>query len=44
MRINTTHPTLTTVHPSDLAEAFLGGSVEPLDFAWSYSSFEHDGL
>jgi len=44
MRINTTHPTLTTVHPSDLAEAFLVGSVEPLDFAWSYSSFEHDGL
>jgi hypothetical protein len=39
-----THPRLGAAHPREMAEAFLKGSLEPFDFAASYSSIEHSGL
>lgn len=44
MSIVSTHPNLLTVHPSQIAKMYLDRSLHPVDFAWSYSSFEHDGL
>jgi hypothetical protein len=44
MKIVTTHPRLTTITPSEAAAKFLGNTFEPVDFIFSYSSLEHDGL
>ena len=46
MKIDTDHPRLNGIHPHDIAKAYLTGNYSHLlyDFAWSYSSFEHDGL
>jgi hypothetical protein len=43
MTLTTDHPKLSTLHPSVAAKMFLDGTWEPMDFAFSYSSFEHDG-
>ena len=46
MKIDTDHPQLNGIHPHEIAKAYLSGNYSYLlyDFAWSYSSFEHDGL
>jgi len=44
MIINSTHPKLKTFHPSEIAKMYLDNLIQPVDFVWSYSSFEHDGL
>jgi hypothetical protein len=44
MKISTTHPRLSTIHPFDLSFMYQNGSFSHADFAWSYSSIEHDGL
>ena len=46
MRIDTNHPRLNGIHPHDIAKSYLTGNYTHLlcDFAWSFSSFEHDGL
>lgn len=44
MSIVSTHPNLITLHPSQIAKKYLNRALHPADFAWSYSSFEHDGL
>lgn len=44
MKIQTNHPKLVTIHPYDLATKYLDEKADKYDFAWSYSSFEHDGL
>ena len=44
MKISTTHPRLSTIHPFDLSIMYQNGSFSRADFAWSYSSIEHDGL
>lgn len=42
--IETTHPQLTTYTPQEFTVKFLQGKIPPFDFAFSYSSLEHDGL
>lgn len=37
-------PRLTTLHPTKVAQNFNNGTQERFDYAFSYSSFEHDGL
>ena len=32
------------LHPTELAKKVLEGDIEPLDFVFVFSSFEHDGL
>lgn len=47
MKIETDHPKLSGIHPSDIAKEYLSSSNHSnllYDFAWSFSSFEHDGL
>lgn len=44
MRIKTTHPKLVTVTPAEAAALYLAGKLEPVDFVFSFSSLEHDGL
>jgi hypothetical protein len=44
MSINTTHPRLEGLHPLQMADKFLQHKLKKVDFAWSFSSFEHDGL
>jgi hypothetical protein len=38
------HPKLSYYHPSVLAQEYLEGKVAQVDFAFSFSTFEHDGL
>lgn len=38
------HPNITTYVPSRFTTEFLLGMIPPFDFAFSYSSLEHDGL
>jgi hypothetical protein len=42
-RITTNHPRLITRHPDDIAAEFLNGTLETVDFVFSYSSLEHSG-
>lgn len=44
MSITTDHPRLSYTHPSNLTNRFLRGHHDGADFAWSFSSLEHDGL
>jgi len=44
MPITTDHPRLSYVHPYNLSSVFLQGHHSDADFAWSFSSLEHDGL
>ncbi len=44
MKIVTNHPQFSACHPTELARDYLANKFEPVDFAFSYSSFEHDGL
>lgn len=44
MKIQNSHPRLTTVTPSEAAAQYLAGKLEPVDFIFTYSSLEHDGL
>lgn len=44
MPINTNHPKLKTYHPSKVLDLYLSHSWEEHDFAFIYSSVEHDGL
>jgi hypothetical protein len=44
MMIETEYPGLTTMHPTEVALEYLDGDWEPMDFAFTYSSLEHDGL
>ena len=43
-KIETSHPQLTTYTPQEFTLKFLQGRIPPFDFAFSYSSLEHDGL
>lgn len=43
MSITTDHPRLLYIHPFNLTAKYLRGH-KGADFAWSYSSLEHDGL
>lgn len=42
--IHSLHPQIDTWTPASFTHSFLQGQVEPFDFAFSYSSLEHDGL
>jgi hypothetical protein len=42
--IQTDHPQLTTFTPQEFTLKFLQGMIPQFDFAFSYSSLEHDGL
>jgi hypothetical protein len=44
MKIVTSHPKLSTITPSEAAAKYLAGKFEPVDFIFTYSSLEHDGL
>eukprot|EP01041_Mallomonas_annulata_P010656 gene10656-22242_t len=44
MRIRTDHPQLTAITPEQSASLYLNNKWEHVDFAFSYSSLEHDGL
>jgi hypothetical protein len=44
MKIKTDYPRLSAMHPSEAARAYLDKKWESVDFAWSFSSLEHDGL
>ncbi len=44
MKITSSHPKLSSYHPMEIAKDFVAGKVEQVDFAFSFSSFEHDGL
>jgi hypothetical protein len=44
MKIVSSHPRLTTFTPSEAAALYLSGKWEPVDFIFTYSSLEHDGL
>lgn len=42
--IQSAHPQLDSWTPSDFSINFLSGNIEPFDFAFTFSSLEHDGL
>lgn len=42
--ITTSYPNLTVMTPAQLADLYLKGLWEPVDFIFSFSSIEHDGL
>lgn len=42
--IDSRHPQITTYTPSNFTLSFLEGRLKPFDFAFTYSSIEHDGL
>jgi hypothetical protein len=44
MKIETSYPGLSSLHPSEAARAYLDKKWEHVDFAFTYSSLEHDGL
>jgi hypothetical protein len=44
MQIHTDHPSLASLRPIEAAERYLTRDWKPVDFAFSYSSLEHDGL
>lgn len=44
MRIKTDHAKLTTLVPDEVTRQVLDGKLPQYDFAWSFSSLEHDGL
>jgi hypothetical protein len=44
MNITTDYPNYSTLHPTEVAKKYLARSWHPVDFAYSYSSLEHDGL
>jgi hypothetical protein len=44
MPIKTDHPQLKTYHPAEVASLYLAKGWDEVDFAFIYSSVEHDGL
>ena len=44
MKIESQHPKLSTMHPVEAAKRYLAKKLEPVDFIFTYSSLEHDGL
>ena len=44
MKITTDYPNYSALHPSEVAKKYLNRSWSLIDFAYSYSSLEHDGL
>lgn len=44
MKIVSEHPKLSTMHPVEVAKKFLEKTLPPVDFIFTYSSLEHDGL
>jgi hypothetical protein len=44
MKISTDYPNYSALHPSEVARKYLQKSWSLTDFAYSYSSLEHDGL
>lgn len=42
--IESQHPQIATYTPSSFTLDFLDGRIKPFDFAFTYSSLEHDGL
>lgn len=44
MEIVSQHPLIDTITPAALAQKYLAGEVEPVDFIFTFSSIEHDGL
>jgi hypothetical protein len=44
MKIESKHPKLSTIHPVEAAKKFLAKKFELVDFIFTYSSLEHDGL
>ena len=43
-KIDTDYPRLTIITPFELAAMYLRGDWEPVDFIFTFSSLEHDGL
>ena len=44
MKISTDHPSLSTATPNQLSKLYLNNQIEQVDFIFTYSSIEHDGL
>lgn len=44
MKIVSTHPKLLTYTPNEIDKLFVSGHWAPVDFIFTYSSVEHDGL
>jgi hypothetical protein len=44
MEIVSLHPRVETITPAAVASKFLEGTMEPVDFIFTFSSVEHDGL
>jgi hypothetical protein len=44
MKIESQHPKLSTMYPVEAARRFLARNLTLVDFIWTYSSLEHDGL
>ncbi len=44
MPIQVSYPGLSAIHPADVAKKFLAQEWKPVDFIFTYSSLEHDGL
>jgi hypothetical protein len=42
--IESEHPQIDTFTPQNFTQGFIKGEIPPFDFAFSYSSLEHDGL
>jgi Caenorhabditis protein of unknown function, DUF268 len=38
------HPKVGAIHPVELSKQYLASKVQPVDFIFTYSSLEHDGL
>lgn len=43
-KLITSYPNITTMTPVELAQSYLAGSFSQVDFIFSFSSIEHDGL
>lgn len=44
MKIVSDHPQVTAITPQELAEKAINGNFSLVDFVFTYSSLEHDGL
>lgn len=43
-KITSEHPQISTFRPKEFISGFLAGKIKKSDFAFTYSSIEHDGL
>ena len=44
MKIKSEHPKLSAIHPTEVAKKYLEKKFQLVDFIFTYSSLEHDGL